>query len=174
MGFGAWGLGVLEDWRTGVLEYWSTGVLGDAGCRKSKIDNRKSTIENPRCRLPFRRSPQDSGLKTQDHPHLPCRLLTCTLSLKMDEKIFCDESRTSKPATLSCPSCRQRETYQLRWLVRRKKKRPPQRADARTRARFEKFQSYMLLLDDVVTCQNPRCRRRIEVSGIKTTAFLSD
>jgi hypothetical protein len=62
----------------------------------------------------------------------------------------------------------------LRWLVRRKKTRPPQRGDQRMQARFEKFQSYMLLLDDVVTCQNPRCRRRIEVSGIKTTAFLTD
>jgi len=32
----------------------------------------------------------------------------------------------------------------------------------------------MVLIDDVVTCGNPRCRRRIEVSGIKTTAYLTD
>lgn len=92
----------------------------------------------------------------------------------MDEKLFCDESRTTKPAVLNCPSCKQQETYELKWLVRKKKKHPLSRSDEHARARFEKFQSYMLLLDDVVTCRNPRCRRNIEISGIKTTAYLTD
>lgn len=92
----------------------------------------------------------------------------------MDEKLFCDESRTTKPAVLNCPSCKQQETYELKWLVRQKKKHPPSRGDEHARARFEKFQSYMLLLDDVVACRNPRCRRNIEISGIKTTAYLTD
>ena len=92
----------------------------------------------------------------------------------MDERLFFDESRTKKPAHLNCPWCKQRETYQLHWLVRRKKKQLPPRADERARARFEKIQSYMLLLDDVVQCNNPRCRRRFDVSGMKTTAYLTD
>ena len=75
---------------------------------------------------------------------------------------------------LRCHSCREQETYQLRWLLRQKKKNLSKGADEQARSRFAKFQSYMVLIDDVVTCSNPRCRRRIEVSGIKTTAYLTD
>ena len=92
----------------------------------------------------------------------------------MDERQFCDESRTTKPAVLNCPSCGQRDTYDLSWLVRKKKTSLPAKANEEVRARFAKFQSYMLLLDDVVQCANPRCRRRIDVSGIKTVAYLMD
>lgn len=90
----------------------------------------------------------------------------------MDERQFSDESRTTKPATLSCPRCGHQDTYELRWLVRKKKKHPPHTRDERVKARFKKFQSYMVLLDDTVNCS--RCRRRIEVSGMKTTAYLDD
>ena len=90
----------------------------------------------------------------------------------MDERTFCDESKTTKPAVLNCPTCKRENTYQLTWLVRKKKKQLPAGADERARARFAKFQSYMVLLDDVVACSS--CRRRIEVSGIKTTAYLTD
>lgn len=92
----------------------------------------------------------------------------------MDERQFFDESRTTREAVLVCPRCREKQTFQLRWLVRRKKRRLPPQADERDRAKFAKSQSYMLLLDDVVSCQNQRCRGRIEISGIKTTAFLED
>jgi len=60
----------------------------------------------------------------------------------------------------------------LNWLVRKKKDRLPPGADERDRARFEKSQSYMVLMDDKVVCKNVRCRKRFEVSGIKTMAFL--
>ena len=92
----------------------------------------------------------------------------------MDERQFFDESRTTRDAVLICPRCRERNTYKLRWLVRRKKRRLAGRADDRDRAKFAKAQSYMLLLDDMVSCSNQRCRGRIEVAGIKTTAFLED
>jgi len=48
----------------------------------------------------------------------------------------------------------------------------PPGGDERDRARFAKSQSYMVLLDDKVACKNPRCRKRFDVSGIKTMAFL--
>lgn len=64
--------------------------------------------------------------------------------------------------------------YDLRWVVRRKLDRLPRQGDERDRAKFAKAQSYMVLLDDKVTCSNTRCRRPFEVSGIKTTAFLTD
>lgn len=92
----------------------------------------------------------------------------------MDERAFYRESQVSKPATLNCPFCRTSETYDLKWLVRRKLDRLPGRADERDRARFAKAASYMVLMDDKIPCKNPRCRRTFEISGIKTTAFLAD
>ena len=90
----------------------------------------------------------------------------------MDERAFYTESPATKPAVLSCPFCRSAETYELRWMVRKKKDRIPQGADERDRARFQKAQSYMVLLDDKVGCKNLRCRKRFDISGIKTMAFL--
>lgn len=93
----------------------------------------------------------------------------------MDEKAFYRESQATKPLTLNCPFCRTTDTYELRWLVRKKVDRlPPGRADERDRAKFAKAASYMVLMDDKAACKNPRCRRTFEVSGIKTTAFLTD
>ena len=90
----------------------------------------------------------------------------------MDERAFYGESQTTKPATLSCPYCRSSETYELRWMVRKKKERIPPGADERDRAKFAKAQSYMVLLDDKVACKNLRCRKRFDISGVKTMAFL--
>lgn len=92
----------------------------------------------------------------------------------MDERNFYKESQTTKPAVLTCPFCRAPESYDLRWLVRRKLDRLPRQADERDRAKFSKAASYMVLMDDKVTCKNPRCRRPFEISGVKTTAFLTD
>ena len=64
------------------------------------------------------------------------------------------------------------ETYDLKWLVRTKVDRLPGNADERDRAKFKKAASYMVLLDDKVMCKNMRCRKRFDVSGVKTTAFI--
>jgi hypothetical protein len=90
----------------------------------------------------------------------------------VDERAFYSESQTTKSATLNCPFCKSLETYDLRWLMRKKKDRIPGGADERDRAKFQKAQSYMVLLDDKVACKNLRCRKRFDVSGIKTMAFL--
>lgn len=92
----------------------------------------------------------------------------------MDERAFYTESQATKGATLHCPFCKSSETYDLRWMVRKKKDRIPPGADERDRARFQKSQSYMVLLDDKVACKNLRCRKRFDISGVKTMAFLSD
>lgn len=92
----------------------------------------------------------------------------------MDERAFYRESQTTKAASLNCPFCRMAETYDLKWLVRRKIDRLPARADERDRAKFAKAASYMVLVDDKVACKNPRCRRTFEISGIRTTAFLTE
>ncbi len=92
----------------------------------------------------------------------------------MDERAFYREAPATKQFTLTCPFCRTPNAYDLRWLVRRKLDRLPRQADERDRAKFAKAASYMVLLDDKVTCKNQRCRKTFEISGIKTTAFLTD
>lgn len=90
----------------------------------------------------------------------------------MEEKAFYRESKATKPAMLNCPFCRTEDTYELNWLVRKKIEKLPGSADERDRARFAKFLSYMVLVDDKAVCKNVRCRKRFDVSGIKTTAFI--
>ncbi|MFB3776499.1 MAG: hypothetical protein ACE141_02780 [Bryobacteraceae bacterium] len=92
----------------------------------------------------------------------------------MDERKFFNESNATRLASLQCPYCRTTESYELRWLVRRKKNAVPPGADERDRRIFQKTQSYMVLLDDKVACKNLRCRKRFEISGVKTTAFLTE
>ena len=90
----------------------------------------------------------------------------------MEERAFYNESSTTKPARLICPFCRDEAEHDLKWLVRNKKDRLPGGADERDRARFAKWASYMVLVDDKANCKNMRCRKRFDISGIKTTAFL--
>ena len=90
----------------------------------------------------------------------------------MDERAFYKESQTTKALTLTCPMCRAAESYDLKWVVRTKIDRLPGGADERDRAKFQKAASYMVLLDDKVMCKNMRCRKRFDVSGVKTTAFI--
>lgn len=90
----------------------------------------------------------------------------------MEERDFYNEKPEQRPHTLTCPHCRQSAEYQLNWLVRRKKNTVPPRADERDRARFAKAQSYMVLREDQVACQNIRCRKRFELAGIKSVAFI--
>ena len=90
----------------------------------------------------------------------------------MDERAFYRESQTTKAATLNCPYCHNQNAYELRWLIRRKVDKLPRQADERDRAKFSKAASYMVLLDDRTSCKS--CRKSFDISGIKTTAFLTD
>ena len=90
----------------------------------------------------------------------------------MDERAYYTESQATKPATLNCPYCRSAESYDLHWVVRKKKDRLPPGGDARDRAKFAKAQSYMLRRDDVMMCKNLRCRKRFEITSVQSVAFL--
>ena len=90
----------------------------------------------------------------------------------MDEREFFDERQDKKPASLNCPHCHQSAEYEIQWLVRTKKKSLPSRADERDRAKFAKAQSYMLRRDDMMMCKNMRCRKRFEITGVQSVAFL--
>ncbi|MGI9103830.1 MAG: hypothetical protein ACR2IF_15425 [Terriglobales bacterium] len=90
----------------------------------------------------------------------------------MDEREFYDERQDKKMATMNCPHCHQPGEYELGWIVRTKKRQLPPRADERDRAKFAKARSYMVRRDDMVMCKNMRCRKRFEVSGVQSVAFL--
>ncbi len=90
----------------------------------------------------------------------------------MDERQYYTESKATKPAQLNCPSCHTVDSYDLNWIVRKKKDRLPPGGDERDRAKFAKAQSYMVLMDDKVACKNLRCRKRFDISGVKTMAFI--
>ena len=90
----------------------------------------------------------------------------------MEERDFFTETEEPKPANLNCPFCRQSDTYELRWVVRRKKNSLPPRASEDDRRRFAKAQPYMVRKDDMVMCKNMRCRKRFEVSGVQSVAFI--
>lgn len=90
----------------------------------------------------------------------------------MDERDFYDEREQKKAHTLNCPHCQQAGEYEISWLVRTKKKQLSGRADERDRAKFAKAKSYMVRRDDLMMCKNMRCRKRFEVSGVQSVAFL--
>jgi hypothetical protein len=90
----------------------------------------------------------------------------------MEERDFFEESESLKPATLNCDKCHQSDTYEVRWLIRTKKKALRGQADDRDRARFAKARSYMIRRDDFLQCRNPRCRKRFEISGLQSVVFL--
>ena len=90
----------------------------------------------------------------------------------MEEREFYIESEQKHPANLPCPFCRTAETYELRWIVRKKKDSLPPRAGAEDRARFAHARSYMVRQDDVVFCKNARCRKRFEISGVQSVVLL--
>ena len=90
----------------------------------------------------------------------------------MEERDFFDERPESRTHPMTCPHCGQQNEYQLSWLVRRKKAQLGRNADERDRARFAKVQNYMVLRDDVAACKNIRCRKRFDLNGVKTMAFI--
>ena len=90
----------------------------------------------------------------------------------MEERDMFTEKDQKRSHQLTCPHCRQPGDYELSWLVRTKKQQLPPRADERDRAKFAKARSYMVRKDDMVACKNVRCRKRFEVAGVQSVAFL--
>ena len=90
----------------------------------------------------------------------------------MEERDFFNETPEQRTHTLTCPHCGKADEYQVGWLVRRKKPQLGRGADERDRARFAKAQSYMVRRDDQMACKNIRCRKRFEVAGLQSVAFI--
>jgi uncharacterized protein YbaR (Trm112 family) len=88
----------------------------------------------------------------------------------MNEKDFFDERQEAKRANYSCPHCRERGDYEVRWLRRTKKQQPPRGMSEQDRARFAKARDYMVRVDDVLVCA--RCRRRFDIPNFQTVVFI--
>jgi sarcosine oxidase delta subunit len=90
----------------------------------------------------------------------------------MNEKDIFDERQEVKIANFSCPHCRERNDYEVRWLKRTKKRNAPRPRDERDRAQIEKSRDYMVRIDDVLMCKNMRCRRRFDIPSSQTVVFI--
>ena len=90
----------------------------------------------------------------------------------MQEKDIFDERQEVKKANFSCPHCRERADYDVRWLKRTKKKNSPRGFNEQNRAQFEKSRDYMVRVDDQLMCKNQRCRRRFEIPSSQTVVFI--
>ncbi len=90
----------------------------------------------------------------------------------MHEKDIFDERPETKKAEFSCPYCKQRDTYDVRWLLRTKKKNAPRSLNEGDRSRFEKSRDYLIRIDDVLMCKNMRCRKRFDIPSSQTVVFV--
>jgi len=90
----------------------------------------------------------------------------------MQEKDIFDERQETKKATYSCPYCRERRDYDIRWLKRTKKKQPPRGLNELQRSQFAKSRDYMVRIDDMLMCSNIRCRKRFEIPSSQSVVFI--
>ena len=90
----------------------------------------------------------------------------------MNERDFFNEKEEVKKATYSCPHCRERADYEIRWLKRTKKKQPPRGINEQERAQFSKSRDYMVRVDDMLMCKNMRCRKRFEIPSSQSVVFI--
>jgi len=90
----------------------------------------------------------------------------------LQERDFFNERQEVKRATYSCPHCRERAEYDVRWMTRIKKDSLPRGANEQDRARFHKSRNYMVRIDDMLACKNVRCRKRFEIPNSQSVVFI--
>lgn len=90
----------------------------------------------------------------------------------MNEKDIFDERQEVKKASFSCPNCRERNDYDVRWLKRTKKKNHSKRMSDQDRKQYQNSRDYMVRIDDMLMCMNNRCRRRFEIPSAQSIVFI--
>ena len=88
----------------------------------------------------------------------------------MNERDFFNEKEEVKKATYSCPHCRERAEYDVRWMRRTRKKELPRGANEQDRARFQKSRDYLVRIDDVLACRT--CRRRFDIPNFQSIVYI--
>jgi hypothetical protein len=92
--------------------------------------------------------------------------------MALNERDCFTEKPEMRPMSLVCPQCRHRGDYQIKWVRRTKKPRPPGGGDERDRAMFAKLRDHLYRVDDLVTCV--RCRRRFEIPSHQSMVVLDE
>ena len=90
--------------------------------------------------------------------------------MAIDERAFFTEKQETRPGNYQCPKCRRSSDYQIRWVRRIKKDRPPAGADDADRAKFAKLRDYLLRLDDQVACKT--CGRKFDIPSQHSLVYL--
>ena len=90
----------------------------------------------------------------------------------MHERDIFDEKQEIKKANFSCPHCRERGDYDVRWMTRRKKRDGPRNMSHEDRIQYQKSKDYMVRIDDMLACKNMRCRRRFEIPSSQSVIFI--
>ena len=90
----------------------------------------------------------------------------------MNEKDIFDEKTEIKTASFSCPQCRERNDYEVRWMKRTKKKAAPRHLNQQEQSQYQKSRDYMVRIDDVLMCKNMRCRKRFDIPSSQTVVFI--
>jgi DNA-directed RNA polymerase subunit RPC12/RpoP len=89
--------------------------------------------------------------------------------MPFDERSAFTEKPEMRPGRYACPRCKRTNDYTVRWVRRTKKDQLPGRHDEIDRAKFEKLRSYLLRVDDEVTCKT--CGKRFEVPSHHSLIF---
>jgi ssDNA-binding Zn-finger/Zn-ribbon topoisomerase 1 len=87
--------------------------------------------------------------------------------MPLHERDYFNQKTEMKTTSLTCPQCRQRGDYQVKWVRYTRKDRVPPGGD---RGFYEKLRDYMYRMDDLVSCVH--CRRRFEIPSHQSTVFL--
>ena len=88
----------------------------------------------------------------------------------MRESDLFNEKQETKKATFTCPHCRERGEYDVRWLRRTKKSVPPRGGNEQDRAQFQKSRDYMVRMDDMLACRS--CRKRFDIPSSQSVVFI--
>ncbi len=90
----------------------------------------------------------------------------------MKESDIFEERQEIKKANFACPSCRERNDYDVRWMKRVKRRQMPRNMGEHERSQFEKSRDYMVRIDDVLMCKNMKCRKRFDIPSSQTVVFI--
>ncbi len=88
----------------------------------------------------------------------------------MNERDFFNEKQETKQATFSCPHCRERGEYEVRWIKRTKKPAPPRGANEQDKRQFQNSRDYMVRVDDMLACRS--CRKRFDIPSSQSVVFI--
>lgn len=90
----------------------------------------------------------------------------------MKERDFFNEKREMKKAVYTCPKCGQSQTFEIQWMRRIKKNKPPHGVSQDEMAKFRSAQNYMIRIDDRLTCKNNQCRFTFDIPDSKSIYFI--